>query len=131
MAAGGVTGVFTTTMLPALPGDLVWNIVYGTNSVDLTVEAPVLMLPGDFDGNGIVDMADYVVWRAGLGTTFTQDDYDVWRRILARQSRADRAWPIRPAIPGAASETLAFWCILIVCSIRYRKTGWLIAKQMS
>ncbi len=79
MAAGGVTGVFTTTMLPALPGDLVWNIVYGTNSVDLTVEAPVLMLPGDFDGNGIVDMADYVVWRAGLGTTFTQDDYDVWR----------------------------------------------------
>jgi hypothetical protein len=35
--------------------------------------------PGDFDGNGIVDAADYVLWRKGLGTTYTQADYDVWR----------------------------------------------------
>jgi hypothetical protein len=36
-------------------------------------------LPGDFNGDGVVDAADYVVWRSGLGTTYTQADYDVWR----------------------------------------------------
>jgi hypothetical protein len=36
-------------------------------------------LPGDFNGDGHVDAADYVTWRKGLGTTYTQADYDVWR----------------------------------------------------
>jgi hypothetical protein len=34
---------------------------------------------GDFNEDGIVDAADYVVWRKGLGTTYTQDDFNVWR----------------------------------------------------
>lgn len=34
---------------------------------------------GDYNHNGIVDAADYVIWRKGLGTTYTQADYDVWR----------------------------------------------------
>ncbi len=36
-------------------------------------------LPGDYNDDGKVDAADYVVWRKGLGTTYEQDDYDVWR----------------------------------------------------
>jgi FG-GAP-like repeat len=50
-------------------------------------------LPGDYNGNGTVDAADYVVWRKTQGTTVTpssgadgngdgmvdQDDYGVWR----------------------------------------------------
>lgn len=34
---------------------------------------------GDYNRDGAVDGADYVVWRNGLGTTFTQSDYEVWR----------------------------------------------------
>ena len=34
---------------------------------------------GDYNQNGVVDAADYVVWRKGLGTTYMQNDYDVWR----------------------------------------------------
>jgi hypothetical protein len=41
------------------------------------VEPP--KIPGDFNASGIVDTADYVVWRNGLGTTYTQADYDTWR----------------------------------------------------
>ena len=26
-----------------------------------------------------LDAADYVIWRKGLGTTYTQNDYDFWR----------------------------------------------------
>jgi hypothetical protein len=36
-------------------------------------------LPGDFNYDGTVDAADYVVWRKGLGTTYTQDDFNTWR----------------------------------------------------
>jgi hypothetical protein len=36
-------------------------------------------LPGDFNHDGTVDAADYVVWRKGLGTTYTQDDYNTWQ----------------------------------------------------
>jgi uncharacterized protein YjbI with pentapeptide repeats len=36
-------------------------------------------LPGDFNRDGTVDAADYVVWRKGLGTTYTQDDFNTWR----------------------------------------------------
>jgi hypothetical protein len=36
-------------------------------------------VPGDFNNDGTVDAADYVVWRNGLGTTFTQSDYNAWR----------------------------------------------------
>ncbi len=36
-------------------------------------------LPGDFNHNGVVDAADYVIWREYLGTTYTQIDFNVWR----------------------------------------------------
>jgi hypothetical protein len=34
--------------------------------------------PGDFNHDGTVDAADYVVWRKGLGTIYSQDDYEVF-----------------------------------------------------
>ena len=45
----------------------------------------VVLVPsitGDYNRNGIVDMADYVAWRDGLGTIYTQHDYDVWRGAM-------------------------------------------------
>jgi hypothetical protein len=36
-------------------------------------------LPGDFNNDSTVDAADYIVWRNGLGTTYTQSDYNTWR----------------------------------------------------
>jgi hypothetical protein len=33
----------------------------------------------DFNGDGVVDAADYVAWRKGLGTTYAQADYAIWR----------------------------------------------------
>lgn len=35
-------------------------------------------LRGDFNGDGVVDAADYTTWRDGLGTTYTQADYSLW-----------------------------------------------------
>jgi hypothetical protein len=36
-------------------------------------------IPGDFNDDGNVNAADYVVWRKGLGTIYTQDDFNTWR----------------------------------------------------
>jgi hypothetical protein len=41
-------------------------------------DAPVLPA-GDFNADGTVNAADYVVWRNGLGTRYTQADYNTWR----------------------------------------------------
>lgn len=66
-------------------------------------------LPGDYNNNGTVDAADYVVWRNTLGTTVTnysgadgdgsgvvdQGDYSVWRTHFGN------------SVSPAASQTLA------------------------
>jgi hypothetical protein len=51
---------------------------FNVNQIILS-EYQAVALPGDYTHNGIVDAADYVVWRKGLGTTYTQNDYNVWR----------------------------------------------------
>jgi hypothetical protein len=45
---------------------------------------PAAVEPGDFNRDGVVDAADYVKWREGLGTEFTQDDYNIWRANFGR-----------------------------------------------
>lgn len=71
---GSLTGTFATLQLPALSGPLSWN-----TSQLYTAGVLGVGLAGDFNNNGMVDAADYVVWRKSLGTTYTQNDYNVWR----------------------------------------------------
>jgi hypothetical protein len=40
---------------------------------------PIPGLPGDFNHDNMVNAADYVVWRKGLGTTYTQSDFIDWK----------------------------------------------------
>jgi hypothetical protein len=54
ITAGQVVGdAFLSTTLPALPAGLTWNLLIGSNTVDLRVS-----LPGDFNSNGVLDVAD-------------------------------------------------------------------------
>jgi hypothetical protein len=60
-------------------------------------------LPGDFNQNGTVDAADYVVWRNGLGTTHTPADYDLWRAHFGQSAGIGAAgYP-----SGASAELLS------------------------
>lgn len=71
------SGTFATLQLPTLSSGLAWNKsqLYTTGVLQVDNNG----IPGDYNGNGTVDAADYVTWRKGLGTTYTQNDYDVWR----------------------------------------------------
>ncbi len=66
--------------------------------------------PGDFNGDGLVDTADYITWRRALGTnnvwadgdgngTVGQEDFDVWRAHFNATGTA--------AGSGSGSEVLA------------------------
>lgn len=64
---GSRVGTFSTLNLPALNG-LSWNTsqLYTTGVLNIVTFAGVV---GDYNNNGAVDAADYVVWRENVGTT--------------------------------------------------------------
>jgi autotransporter-associated beta strand protein len=68
----------TGTFVEALPsfGNLTLDVTYDAQNVLVEV---VPILPGDFNADGAVNAADYIVLRKG-GSGFTQSDYDDWRR---------------------------------------------------
>ena len=77
-----------TLSLPAIGGGLMWNQSQLYTAGVLSIVAPVLA--GDYNHNGVVDAADYVVWRDNTGTnnplpndpiggTIGSAQYDQWR----------------------------------------------------
>jgi autotransporter-associated beta strand protein len=72
-AAGGVINTFNSLSLPALASGIEWTTTYDATSVSLSVTTD-----GDFNEDGTVNAADYVVWRKGAGT-YLQSDYNIWR----------------------------------------------------
>ena len=111
-------GTFSALQLPALATGLVWNISqlywHGLISVDAAVSPP-----GDFNSNGIVDAADYVVWRKGLGTTYTQNDYNVWRTHFGQSAGSGAGALANATVPEpAVSMQIILACV--VFSLRRR-----------
>jgi autotransporter-associated beta strand protein len=59
------TGTFDTLTLPTLAGGMAWNTDNLLTDGTLSVIAAGLL--GDFNNDGIVNLADYTVWRDNLG----------------------------------------------------------------
>jgi T5SS/PEP-CTERM-associated repeat protein len=74
LVGSNVVGAFSSVELPSLPG-LTWDRSQLATGM-LTVLPD---LPGDFNHNGVVDGADYVIWRKNPGGVYTQNDYNIWR----------------------------------------------------
>ena len=86
-AAGGVTGSLGLAAAPALPTNLQWDLDIGSTTVVLSVVST-----GDYNADGAVDAADYVLWRKTLGDAgaalpadgngngvVDAPDFDYWR----------------------------------------------------
>ena len=73
LEADAITGAFIPPLFPTLEGGLELELQASSTSVQLAVIDPGL--PGDFNGDGVVDAADYTVWRDSLGSI---DDYNLW-----------------------------------------------------
>jgi uncharacterized protein YjbI with pentapeptide repeats len=93
-----------------LPPGTQWDLnqLYVTGTAQLTfIPVPT----GDFNRDGTVDAADYVVWRNGLGTTYTQADYDAWRANFGQTAGGGEALPSAerlPAIPEPSTALVMF-----------------------
>jgi hypothetical protein len=70
-AGGGVVGAFDSVLVPLLPQNLEVGVLYDASSVTLEIRIDPLSsdLPGDYNGDGEVNSADYTVWRNSLGQT--------------------------------------------------------------
>jgi hypothetical protein len=64
---------------------------------------PPTALPGDYNGDGSVDAADYVVWRKNIGS---QEGYDTWRTNFGRTAGAASGALADAAVPEPASLAL-------------------------
>jgi hypothetical protein len=80
---------------------------YLANSVQLVVG-----IPGDFNNDGIVNAADYVVWRKTGGT---QTDYNTWRAHFGQPPGSGSGAIANAAVPEPTTSVVlmfaaAGWC---------------------
>ena len=103
--SGSLNGNVSNITLGAQPAGFTYSLVNNTSNTSIDL---VVTFPGDFNGDGSVDGADYVTWRMGLGTTYTQSDYDVWRSRFGSTSAA------AASARSAAVPEPTFWMLLSV-----------------
>jgi uncharacterized protein YjbI with pentapeptide repeats len=122
------TGVTPTgTLNVASP--FTWNLssLYTTGEVTLTAAPGVT--PGDFNHDGAVDAADYVVWRKGIGVAWTQENYTLWRTHFGQTSgsgaagypQGANAAPLSAAVPEPTTFVLLTLAIPFFAERRSRR----------
>ena len=92
LTAASVTGTFASIVQPVgMPAGLVFDALYNPTNVQLMVSNAPPILAGDYNENGVVDAADYAVWRDNLGAVagtlpndvdggvIGQPQYDTWK----------------------------------------------------
>jgi hypothetical protein len=94
------------------------NVIQNLTALDLQAMDVIgwdLQAPGDFNLDGIVDAADYVTWRDGLGTAYSQTDYDAWKSHFGQTDgsgtggRANATAPEPAVLTTLIMGTLAMW----------------------
>ena len=90
LVSAGTDGMFDDFDLPGLADGLAWAILPGDATTFLAVVEAV-GLAGDYNDDGVVDAADYTVWRDHFGGTalpfnetaslgsVDNEDYDAWK----------------------------------------------------
>jgi autotransporter-associated beta strand protein len=119
-AEGGISGTFASTLLPTLPGGLTWNLIYNTNIVALVIGGAGGLgghLPGDYNSDGIVDAADFTVWRNAMPSgnlaadgnadgAITAADYQIWKAAYGLTLNGGGAAVLGSAVPEPSAVVL-------------------------
>lgn len=108
-----LSGAFDPALItvPALPGRQ-WNFVQRRGAVRLEVLAATF-ISGDYNANGVVDAADYIVWRKTDGTPA---GYNAWRAHFGQTAGSGSGASANAAVPEPATLVLlilaaAGWCL--------------------
>jgi hypothetical protein len=135
-ATGGLGGTtFADVIQPAgMPAGLEFGVIYGPTMVQLMV-MPVLL--GDYNQNGVVDAADYTVWRNTLGAMVSvfsgadgngnnqidAGDYTVWKAHFGETAggpggSSAGASPSQAAVPEPATLSLMLGIVFAASALR-------------
>jgi hypothetical protein len=110
---GQVTGTWGSTTSTATNKT---PLISGNGLLQVSV-LPTTGVPGDFNGNGVVDMADYVLWRNGGPLlnevsdpgVVTAQDYADWRAHFGNTAGAGSGLASSSAVPEPAAIVLALY----------------------
>jgi hypothetical protein len=131
---GSLSGTFSLIQLPALAGGLVWN----TSQLYVSGTLSVGGVLGDYNGNGIVDAADYTVWRDSLGRAGTglaangddtggsagvidQADYNIWKTNFGNHSGPGAGSASSATVPEPTALLLAITACILLGTARGRR----------
>ncbi len=91
-----LTSMIVPTGMLSVGATYTWKVRYQDNyggwSSYSTPTSLITIIPGDYNHDGVVDTADYVVWRKGLGTTYQPSDYQACAQTSATRSPAARRY---------------------------------------
>ena len=65
--------------------------------------ASIPELPGDFNHDGTVDAADYVVWRKNLASHRHKSDYNIWRTHFGEPTGSGSGASANATVPEPAT----------------------------
>jgi hypothetical protein len=82
--------------------------------ITVTDAAAVEVITGDFNNDGAVNAADYVVWRKGFGTVYGQIHYDAWR---AGGQTAAGSSLVGSSVPEPTTQAM-FLAAMLIVSVR-------------
>ncbi len=91
------------------------DLTYSASQVTLHVIDAILP-PGDYNLNGIVDAADYTLWRNNFGSTTSlpndptlgvgQDDYQRWKDHFGQTAGSGVSSGVAPSVPEPTTLVL-------------------------
>ncbi|MFO0788570.1 MAG: hypothetical protein U0805_03870 [Pirellulales bacterium] len=95
------------------------TLLTGTGLLQVTTVAAPPGVPGDYNNNGVVDAADYVLWRDGgplqnevdTPGTVNNADYDAWRARFGNTSGSGSSLGGNAAVPEPASLAMILLCL--------------------
>jgi hypothetical protein len=112
LGAGAVTGSYPINVI--LAGDSGPDGARWSKSGSFTVQVAPAGVPGDYNGNGTVDAADYVLWRNGgplqnevdaVGT-INSADYTAWRTRFGNTAGSGTSASVNAVVPESATVML-------------------------
>lgn len=84
-----------------------------TDDLKVYIGATTVGVPGDYNNNGVVDAADYVLWRNGDSPDDTQAGYDLWKANFGDTSGSGASTGLA-TVPEPASAALALLSALMI-----------------
>ncbi|HVT30489.1 MAG TPA: hypothetical protein VHE81_20940 [Lacipirellulaceae bacterium] len=114
---GSQSGLSSSTMVSFVGGS---PLTYSFQSDGLYVSVSAGGIPGDYNGDGSVNAADYVIWRKNNGSV---SGYNVWRAHFGESGGSGALATVGAAVPEPGSRALAISMVATILFVQRRSTA--------